>query len=592
METHTTIQPEQKRIDAGVVEWFFHQPLLRVLSIQPIGACIMAGYFWNRLSHTLLLSWLAYMLTLSLLFTATTLFFRRQYRKATKPLGLKLPPPLGGITVGLGWGITSFWPGVMSDPSAMIFTTIVAMGVVASSIGFIAPHIRAFYLLVVFTILPFIYNHLTSKGESHITLGVMLMLFLILVLISGHNMKRAVVNAIKLRFENINLVEELTVKNLQAEQARELAEHANQSKSKFLAAASHDLRQPLHALGLFVDVLDSRIRFPEVRTIVDNIKVSIEALASLFNALLDISKLDAGVLEPKLTDVAIQPLFQRLLADFQAKAQDKGIDLRIHNCRYIVHTDPAMLERILLNLVSNAIRYTNQGCVLLGCRHRGKHLRIEIYDTGLGIPANQIEKIFEEFYQIENPERDRRKGLGLGLAIVKRLCLLLSYPIELSSIYGKGTCFRVTLPRVVTHTFITQHDNAYTTDIATARVLLIDDEIMIRHGMRDLLQQWGCQVIDAESIQHAITLMSIHEFLPNIILTDYRLREDQTGIEAVSLIRKSLNQTIPAILITGDTAPDRLREAKASGLQLLHKPVSPAKLRALLSYMLQLNQVN
>jgi signal transduction histidine kinase/CheY-like chemotaxis protein len=583
----TLAQPEQARIQAGLVEWFFHQPLLRVLSIQPIGALIMVWYFWDSLSHRLLLGWLAYMLALSGLFTATTVYFRHRYVDTTRPLPLKLPPPLGGITIGLGWGITSLWPGVMADPATMIFTTIVAMGVVASSIGFIAPHIRAFYALALLVILPFAYVFITTGGKAYVAMGLMLLIFLVLVLISGHNMKRAVVDAIKLRFENLGLVDALTVKNIQAEQSRELAEQANLSKSKFLAAASHDLRQPLHALGLFVDVLESRIRFPEVRSIVDNIKISTDALTELFNALLDISKLDAGVLDPKLVDIPLQPFLWRMASEYRGKAESKGLLLRVRDCHAVVRSDAAMFERVLRNLLSNAIRYTQSGGVLLGCRRRGEQLSIEIYDTGVGIPPDKIDKVFEEFYQIENPERDRRKGLGLGLAIVKRLCKLMGHRMEVDSVVDKGTRFRVTVPFVAAEPVREHVDSTFTIDVKDTRVLIIDDEAMIRTGMRDVLQQWGCQVVEAESAQQALEVSAAHHIEPDIILSDYRLREGKTGIEAIQLVRQAFNKPIPAIIITGDTAPDRLHEAKASGFHLLHKPVSPAKLRALLSYLLE-----
>jgi two-component system, sensor histidine kinase len=586
MPTTHVAQAEQARIDAGVVEWFFHQPLLRVLSIQPIGALIMVWYFWDSLSHRLLLGWLVYMLTLSALFTLTTFYFRRRYADTSRP-PLKLPPPLGGITIGLGWGMTSLWPGVMADPATMIFTTIVAMGVVASSIGFIAPHIRAFYALALLIILPFAYVLITAGSKDHVALGVMLLVFLVLVLISGHNMKRAVVNAIKLRFENLGLVEALTVKNSQAEQSRELAEQANLSKSKFLAAASHDLRQPLHALGLFVDVLESRIRFPEVRGIVDNIKISTEALAELFNALLDISKLDAGVLEPKLVDIPLQPLLRRMASEYRGKAQSKGLLLRVRDCHAVVRSDAAMFERVLRNLVSNAIRYTPSGGVLVGCRRRGKQLSIEIHDTGVGIAADKIDKVFEEFYQIENPERDRRKGLGLGLAIVRRLCQLLGHRLEVFSVVDTGTRFRVTVPFVAAEPMGETTEAGFVDDVKNSRVLIIDDEAMIRTGMREVLQQWGCQVLEAESAQQALEVLTAPHLEPDIILSDYRLREDKTGIEAITRVRELFAKPIPAIIVTGDTAPDRLREAKASGLHLLHKPVSPAKLRALLTYLMK-----
>ena len=493
--------------------------------------------------------------------------------------------PLASTVTGMLWGLTAYWPYVIEDTSSMVFLAIMVLGVTAAGLAVFAPYLRSFIAFASLVLIPFVVRFFQEDSKLYLTLGIMFLLYFSVLIISGYNMKRAVGRSIELRLENLGLVDDLILKNTQAEQAREKAEQADISKSKFLAAASHDLRQPLHALGLFVDTLESRIEYPEVRSIVDNIRISTDALGDLFNALLDISKLDAGVLEPKATDFQLRTLLERIQTDFSEPASNKSLQLRIVDCGFVIHTDPSMLERILRNLVSNAIRYTQQGSVLLGCRRQGNRISIEIHDTGMGIKPDEINNIFEEFYQIENPERDRRKGLGLGLAIVKRLANLIDCPITVSSTTNKGSVFRISAPYIASAmpAVRTQHD--FVEDLKGTRVLVIDDEAMIRLGMCKVLEEWECDVKEAESIEQALNILQ-DECEIDIILTDYRLRENTTGIEAIQQIHAACNRNIPAIILTGDTDPQRLREAKDSGFKLLHKPVSSARLRSLMSYLL------
>ena len=229
--------------------------------------------------------------------------------------------------------------------------------------------------------------------------------------------------------------------------ARAAAEAANRAKSQFLAAASHDLRQPMHSLGLFAATLSERVRDPEVRGIIDNINASVEALESLFNELLDISKLDAGVIQPNLSSFPIEPLFERMRIDYGPGAADKGIRLSIVRSGAVIYSDPLLVERMLRNLIVNAVHYTAKGGVVVGCRPRGDRYSIEVWDSGVGIAADKLDKIFDEFYQVGNPERDRRKGLGLGLAIVKRIEQLLGYQTQVLSRPDRGSVFRFTAPR-------------------------------------------------------------------------------------------------------------------------------------------------
>jgi CheY-like chemotaxis protein len=376
----------------------------------------------------------------------------------------------------------------------------------------------------------------------------------------------------------LNLEKDMLMEKLRREKER--AEEANLAKSRFLASASHDLRQPMHALSLFIGALSSHPMNAEMRGLVEHIEGSITAMDGLFGSLLDISRIDAGIVQPQFEAFELQPLLQRLCEDHAGEAHGKGNHLQQVPCAATIYTDPVLLERILRNVISNAVRYTDHGRILVGGR-RGKRLSIEIHDTGCGIPFEEQDRIFEEFYQIKNPERDRTKGLGLGLAIVKRLALVLECPFELKSQPGKGTLFKLSVPVLDSpHLYPLPAKTAVTDVAGRGLILVVDDEVAVQEGMRSLLCSWGYDVIIAGSCAQMIAEISNCHFRADLIICDYRLRDGENGIDVILRLQSEYNEEIPAVLVTGDTAPDRLVEAMASGFALLHKPVSNAKLRA------------
>jgi signal transduction histidine kinase len=365
---------------------------------------------------------------------------------------------------------------------------------------------------------------------------------------------------------------------------------ANLAKSRFLAAASHDLRQPLHALGLFVAQLDGKVATAEGCEVLARINSAVIAMDDLFNALLDISKLDAEVLKPNLTRFPVQTLFRRLETTFAEAAREKELLLRVVPSGAWVRSDFILLERIMMNLASNAVRYTDCGGVVIGARRRGEMMRLEVWDSGPGVSSDQLQNIFAEFYQIAGPQGDRRGGLGLGLAIVERLCTLLDHRIEVTSNPGRGSRFAVSVPLAspgVAFPELTTQVPAIDEPCRGKQVVVIDDDAMVLAAMRGLLASWGCQAVTAGNVQAAITALAEHHTVPNLIISDYRLVAGETGFDAIARLRTAFGAAIPAFLISGDTAPERLREAAASGFHLLHKPVQPNALRAMVSQLLQ-----
>jgi signal transduction histidine kinase/CheY-like chemotaxis protein len=387
--------------------------------------------------------------------------------------------------------------------------------------------------------------------------------------------------------ENARLFDELQEKSRQLE-------IANLAKSRFLAAASHDLRQPLHALNLFVAQLRTEPEPTKKARLITRMEASVSAMNEMFEALLDMSRLDAGVLEPNLTEFPVARLLERIATTFAAAAHEKGLRLKVVSSSVWVRSDFILLERIVLNLVSNAVRYASRGGVLIGCRHRGDRLRIDVWDTGPGIPHDQQRHIFGEFYQLGGPQPDRRAGLGLGLSIVDRLGGVLGNPVELASRPGKGSRFSVSVPLVAAPLGIAAAAEPLpaVADPTSGRlIVVIDDDELVLEGMRGILHSWGCRVVTGSSESAALAQLAREGGQPDLIISDYRLANGTTGIEAIDCLRGVLSAAIPAFLISGDTAPDRRREASASGYQLVHKPVPAMVLRATLTRLLKAEDV-
>jgi signal transduction histidine kinase/CheY-like chemotaxis protein len=368
------------------------------------------------------------------------------------------------------------------------------------------------------------------------------------------------------------------------------AERANVARSRFLAAASHDLRQPMHALSLFVSALKARNRQPEVADLVGNIEDATASMADLFNALLDISRLDAGAIEARPVHFPLQPLLDELHSQFAPLAAEKGLRFSIRPCSNHLCSDPLLLKRILINLISNAIRHSDDGGVLVGCRKSGDALKIGVWDTGRGIQADQLASIFQEFVQLHNPERDRRKGLGLGLAIVDRLALLLDHRLAVRSQPGRGSCFSIELPAGNPERAL-QPSLPSTSGMlpADTLVVLVDDDHAILHGMAELFDSWNIDLVAAPNAEDILHWLAGLARVPDVIVSDYRLPGDNDGLEVIAQLRRHFGRDIPAIVITGDTAPDTIQRIGQAGFPILNKPLQPAKLRALLSHLLQQN---
>ncbi|MDT0511846.1 MULTISPECIES: NahK/ErcS family hybrid sensor histidine kinase/response regulator [unclassified Halomonas] len=377
-------------------------------------------------------------------------------------------------------------------------------------------------------------------------------------------------------------------------QAKQVAEDANASKTRFLAAASHDLLQPLNAARLFTSALAQEMDATDMKRTIGHIDGSLQAAEELLGTLLDISKLDAGALTPRRSHFALADIIRPLRAEFEVMAENRGLDLMVVPTAAWVDSDPQMLRRIVQNFLSNAIRYTQEGRVLLGCRRHAGRLSLQVWDSGPGIPASKQAEIFQEFRRLDQASRHKEseKGLGLGLSIADRMSRVLDHPITVRSREGYGTMFAVSVPLVAAQTPAQQGEEPTPprragNKLAGTRILCIDNETLILEGMKAMLTGWGCEVFTATSIGGAKSVLRHLDGDPDAILADYHLDNEVTGLMALEALGERLEGAVPGIVITADRTEEVAEEVRRTGYQLLLKPVRPAALRALLTRTLQ-----
>lgn len=367
------------------------------------------------------------------------------------------------------------------------------------------------------------------------------------------------------------------------------AESATLAKSRFLAAASHDLRQPTHALGLFIARLGQLPMDAQKRQLVASLDASVQAMQDLLDGLLDISRLDAGVVQVQVRPVELGGVLSALRTALASVATEKGLRLRVRPTQRWALSDPVILQRMVMNLANNALRYTERGSVHISCRSvdGGKNIRIDVSDSGIGISQEHQTEIFREFYQVGNPRRDRAYGLGLGLNIVERSAQLLGHTVTLRSSLGCGTRFSITLPQVgasVATPQVMQVEVHAAVALKGLCVWVIEDDDFSRDAIQELLESWGCKVSVASTAEQAYAWMQ-HESAPDVIVSDYRLGEGDSGLSAIACLRALARRSIPACLMSGDTDAALMQAVKDAGLTLLHKPVRPAKLRNLVRHL-------
>ncbi len=486
--------------------------------------------------------------------------------------------------LGLALGVSPCFFLDQDDPTNVVLATLFLVSPMFGSTVFAAAYFPVHVTWTLGTTLPLTVSLLTSDVTDLVVLGGGLAGAGIPAgLVLGWILSREFDGALRDRLEKNLLIDELR-------REKQRVESVSMDKSRFLAAVSHDLRQPLHALDLFHASLRARLRDGELGRLLDLAGHASRSLGEMLGELMDISRFDAGRIVANKRVVAVAPLLRECVDEMTPLAEEKGLVLRLRARREVsVHSDPVLLKRVIRNLVSNAIRHTETGGVLVGVRVCRGEVRIEVRDTGPGIDDEQLPYIFDEFYQIDNPERDREKGLGLGLAIVRRVTEMLGHTVHVRSRPGTGTCFSVTAPLCGSASSPAaggRNGGADDVDVSGVFVLVVDDDRVILQGMRALLLGWGCEVLLAESGVELIDELAAHDYpMADALICDYRLRDGRTGIEVVESVRSYLGVELPALIVSGDVHPEVRREVIQAGCRWIEKPVREGRLRRILAEM-------
>jgi signal transduction histidine kinase/ActR/RegA family two-component response regulator len=587
------------RLRARQVEVLYDQlPVALTASIA--AALILVGILWSATPAPVLLTWLGLLLVV----TAIRSILVHSYRQSgdrQHQAGYWLTGFIAGTLVsGIVWDAAI----IFLVPRGSTFHTWIAVlwvcGLTAGSIASLSSVRGVFFSFSVPALVPGAVYLLLAGDGIEATISGAMFLFLGFLSMNALRMHSTVKRSLQLQFENSDLIAHLDnekerIEKLNAQLEKRVAERtaeisaANAAKSRFLAAASHDLRQPLQTISLLTAVLSKANHEPAHARAVHELRDTINVMGSLLDTLLDISRFDNGAVKPEVTEFPIGELLDRLRFDFTNHARDKNLGLRVVSSSAVIRSNPVLLEYIVRNLLSNAIRYTSSGKVLLGCRRHGSNLRIEVRDTGIGIPQEQVSNIFEEFYQLDNPARDRRKGWGLGLAIVARSARLLGHRIDVHSVPGKGSLFAVEVPLGTATDSPEQAPGGRAVvgnEHKEASIFLVEDEQAVREAMREMLELYDFRVSATANSEEASGESRALEVAPDLIIADYRLPLNRTGIDVVRNIRTITGAEIPGIILTGDISPKILQEARENRLAVIHKPVDPDELLALIDKQL------
>jgi two-component system, sensor histidine kinase len=544
-----------------------------------LGAALLCSAMWGQAQPWLMALWVA-------LIIANQLWrgmLARGWQRAQP--GFAAAPRWGrywaiGSTLGgalWGFAAVAMYP---DSPPHQALLIVCLFGVVFGGLNLTAVYKPSFYGFVIPALVPLILREALVADQVHTYTAVVMSVVLGFVLAFGHHLNDLLTRSLAIRYENIDLIDNLKRQSRAAHEARACAEKANKAKSQLLAAASHDLRQPLHALGLYTAALAVRAREAPWRPLVNNVQNAVNALETQFAQLLDLSRLEAGALTPERSRVALAPLFARVAAEFRPQAAAKGLVLRCAATRLAVDSDAALLERMVRNLVANAVRYTSSGGVVLGGRRRGNAVAVMVADTGVGIAPEHVDRIFEEFYQVRG-NRDAAPtpiGMGLGLAIVRRLAQLLDHRVGLVSRQGRGSTFCIAAPRAAdaVHAFSGAPPGIAVAGRATLSgtlVAVVDDDPTAIDAMTELFSLWGAKVVGGRDAQSLLEALGRWARYPDLVVADLRLGDGASGVITVRALRDELGFAVPALIVSGDTSAAAERAARAAGLTLLPKPV-------------------
>lgn len=562
-----------------------YRGLARTTVSMLLGAALLCVAMWTVAPPVLLATWIALVVLNQLARWRLTVAWRRARPGDDAARRWGRYWAAGSTIAGALWGgvAVAIYP---QSPAHQALLIVCLFGVVLGGLNLTAIWRPSFYGFVLTALVPLIVRVAWSGDPVHVDTALVMSVVLGFVLAFGDRVNVVLTQAMAMRYQNVDLIDELKAQTRAALDARTAAESANRAKSQLLAAASHDLRQPLHAAGLFVAALATRALDGDARALVGRVQGALDALESQFGQLIDLSRLEAGALAAERSRVALAPLFASLVAELRPQAEHKAIRLVAVDTRLAIDTDPTLFARILRNLAANAVRYTRCGGVVIGARRRGERVVVEVVDTGPGIAPEHRARIFEEFFQVREAAAasPNGRGMGLGLAIVRRLARLLDHDVTLASCPGRGSRFGVAAPRVtgVRMPLPREMPNAFKSGAALAgsTVAVVDDDASAVEAMRTLFAAWGATVAGGRDADEAIAELARLARCPDLIVADLRLERESSGLDAVAALRHEIGARVPALVVSGDTSLSAAEAVRAAGLALLPKPVVPDALAA------------
>jgi signal transduction histidine kinase len=553
----------RERMLAGVIGTVYRQVPQSVLGTTVLAAALVAA-LWQARPAELLLGWLAAVLIEGAIRLKAASAFAASAHLLDHAQRWARRWTLQAAGAGALWGAAAPLFFTADDPTHQIVLVAVVLGVAFGTLTLYATHRPALLVFLPLALLPLTGRLLAEGNPSYYPASIVMLVLLVIAYLFGRNYGSAIYASVKNNYENEVLVDQLISEKRAAEEARGVAETATRSKTRFLAAASHDLRQPLQAIGIYVALLQKRAQGP-IAPLVGNLSSAVDSLSRLVEELLEVSRLDAGAIHPRLHAVPVDDVLKELDREFTPMATAKGLRLRVRKSSAAVLSDQVLLLRVMRNLLSNAIKYTRAGGVLVAARPHGQMIRIEIWDSGPGIKDKEVDRVFEEFYRGESGNSERGSGgFGLGLSIVKRICGLLQHPLTLTTRSGLGTRFSVEAPRAaspVRRVRDEQRVEAVIRPLTGFTVVVIEDNEEILNSMTRLLRSWGADITSATSFNASLVRkLSLHPRV-DLILADHNLGDSHlTGVEAAFRIRELVGQAVPVIMLTAVQAMEVLLE--------------------------------
>ena len=565
--------------------------MVATLAVNLTGWTAVALLFRSEVPAAMLQPWL---LTFAVLWLVrlTALLLTWQISPATLGSARWLSWWVGAMLVSAAlWGAGAWLFSPHLDSTQQELLLVIGYTLCIAAAPVLLNHPRAFALFPVLYFGPVIVRiAISERDDSHVQTAILLFVFALTFMVV-RGFRQSLLSKSELQQQSDRLLEQLRIEKASADAARLAAEAANRAKSRFLAAASHDLRQPMHAMGLFAGALRQKKLDADTARIVASINDSVDALEEQFSQLLDQSRIESGAIEVRAQCFAVSELYRKLRLRFEPLAFEKGLALRFRGGAHLVHTDPLLLDRIVNNLVSNAVRYTRDGTVLVGCRRRGDRLLLQVWDTGDGIHEQDQTRVFNEPYQwpdMRLEDAPHRQRQGLGLSIVRGLSELIGAPISLRSSRGRGSVFTLELaagnPVDASRAESLAHA-APTTTLGAHTIVVIEDDEAVRRGLEDLLLGWGAHVHSFDSSASFMRwAVSSHTVTPDLVVIDYWLEPGVNGVDTLAAVREQFGADIPAILVSATTLSPQEIHSRVERVHVLIKPVAPVKLRALITH--------